>query len=112
MNRDQVTAIRRKRMNEDKVEAWFAIFQMLFLGSPLPETGYVDCTTTVEAAVSDNSVVARYNAFIEREVPRRLAPLAAHGMFGDDYTAAEVMWVSQVLEQTLPLVLQQLGREF
>lgn len=112
MNPDQYTFVKRRRMKEDKTEAWFAIFRVLFPGHPLPESAHVTCPTPLSSAVCWQTIAAEYNAFIDIEAPKRLAPLAAQRLFGDDYSAAEEMFVGQVVEQTLPFVLHELGAEF
>lgn len=42
MNFDQVTLIRRRAVGQDQSETWFAIFEILFPGTPRPQSAYAD----------------------------------------------------------------------
>lgn len=108
MNSDQCKAVKRRRVGENCVEAWFSIFRTLFPGARLPDDPYVACT---EALVT-GQIVREFTAFAEREAPRRLAARMAIPLLGSEHEPELQWWLNRILEESLPLVLSELRQQF
>jgi hypothetical protein len=108
MNPDQYQAVKRRQVGQDCVASWFAIFGILFPGAPLPDNPYVECTESPMAG----RIVGEFTNFVEHEAPRRLAERIGVQIFGVENQAQHQWWLNQVLEESLPLVLAEMRRQF
>ncbi|KIV79825.1 hypothetical protein PV11_07372 [Exophiala sideris] len=109
MSPDQYQAIKRRRLGEDCVEAWFAIFRTLFPNARrLPDNPYVEST---ESLLS-RRIVGEFTAFVEQEAPSRLAQRMGMPLFGTE-NATTLQWhLNQVLEEALPVVLAEVQHQY
>ncbi|KAK5232725.1 hypothetical protein LTR47_006289 [Exophiala xenobiotica] len=108
MNPDQYQAVKRRQVGQDCVASWFAIFGILFPGAPLPDNPYVECTESLMVG----RIVGEFTNFVEHEAPRRLAERIGVQIFGVENQAQHQWWLNQVLEESLPLVLAEMRRQF
>jgi hypothetical protein len=74
MTFDQVTLIKRRAVGQNQSETWFAIFEILFLGSSRPRSAYVD-------PVSSEMVQSFVNQF-NRQARGRLLDLIRSDLEG------------------------------
>ncbi|KAK4943538.1 poly(A)-binding protein binding protein [Elasticomyces elasticus] len=109
MSPDQYQAIKRRRLGEDCVQAWFAIFRTLFPNARrLPDNPYVEST---ESLLS-RRIVGEFTAFVEQEAPSRLAQRMGMPLFGTE-NATTLQWhLNQVLEEALPVVLAEVQHQY
>ncbi|KAK5193293.1 hypothetical protein LTR92_006662 [Exophiala xenobiotica] len=108
MNPDQYQAVKRRQVGQDCVASWFAIFGILFPGAPLPDNPYVECTESLMVG----RIVGEFTNCVEHEAPRRLAERIGVQIFGVENQAQHQWWLNQVLEESLPLVLAEMRRQF
>jgi hypothetical protein len=108
MNPDQFQAVKRRQVGQDCVASWFAIFEILFSGDPLPDSPYVECTESLMVG----RIVEEFTHFVEHEAPRRLAERMSVHLFGVQNQAQAQFAVNQALEDSLPLVLAEMRRQF
>jgi len=108
MSPDQYLAIKRRRLGEDCVEAWFAIFGALFPHATLPGTPYVESTQSLLS----RRVLGAFTAFVEHEAPARLAQRIGPPIYGSE-SATTYQWsLNHILEEALPAILAELRHEY
>jgi hypothetical protein len=107
MTSDQCKAVKRRRMGETPVNAWFGIFEILFPGAERPNDPYVECAI-LQAALPG---ARDYAAFLENRLPSRLSERLGGPLYGSDDPMTQ--WLINVaLEETLPTVLHDLLGEY
>ena len=107
MTSDQYKAVKRRRMGEAPVDAWFGIYGTLFPGADRPDNPYVECAN-VQAAVQS---VQDYTAFLENRLPARLSERLGGPLFGADPMMFQWL-INMALEETLPIILRDLQGEY
>ena len=105
MTPDQVTAIKRREMGRDRIEAWFDIFKILFPDTPPPMDPYLD---SIQCQVDPD-----FREFFLREAPPILAANIGSQVLGYALLPQEEQsWLESVLEVTVPRLWQEVEERY
>ncbi|KIW66137.1 hypothetical protein PV04_08339 [Phialophora macrospora] len=107
MTSGQCKAVKRRKMGETPVNAWFGIFEILFPGAERPNNPYVECGNFQAALPTAHN----YAAFLENRLPLRLSERLGGPLYGSDDPMTQWL-INMALERTLPTVLHELHGEF